>query len=106
MATFQFDVVGIGLNSVDLLCRVKEFPVFNTKSSLDDVSRQGGGQAATAMAALSRLEMKTAFIGVVGDDDDGFFSILPQGGWSKCRGNGRSARSRHPICRHRCSIRW
>jgi sulfofructose kinase len=75
MATFQFDVVGIGLNSVDLLCRVKEFPVFNTKSSLDDVSRQGGGQAATAMAALSRLEMKTAFIGVVGDDDDGFFSV-------------------------------
>lgn len=75
METFRFDVVGIGLNSVDLLCRVKRFPVFNTKNSIDDVSRQGGGQAATAVAALSCLEMKTAFIGVVGDDEEGVFSV-------------------------------
>ena len=75
MVEFQFDVVGVGLNSVDLLCQVKHFPVFNTKGSLDDISRQGGGQVATALAALSRLEMKTAFIGVVGDDENGVFSI-------------------------------
>ncbi|MFP6871376.1 MAG: PfkB family carbohydrate kinase [Nitrospinota bacterium] len=75
MTLDRFDVVGIGLNSVDLLCRVDHFPQFNTKNALLEVSRQGGGQAATAMAALSRLGLKTAYIGAVSDDGDGEFSI-------------------------------
>ncbi|MDA1000767.1 MAG: PfkB family carbohydrate kinase [bacterium] len=70
----RFDAVGIGLNSVDLLCRVDQFPAFNTKGPLQEVTRQGGGQAATAMAALSRLGLRTAFIGAVGDDAEGAFS--------------------------------
>jgi ribokinase len=74
MTAPRFDAVGIGLNSVDLLCRVARYPEFNTKNPLREVSRQGGGQAATAIAALARLGMRTAFIGAVGDDDEGKFS--------------------------------
>jgi sulfofructose kinase len=71
----RFDAVGLGLNSVDLLCLVDRYPSFNTKGGLREVSRQGGGQAATAMVALARLGMKTAFIGAVGDDEEGDFSV-------------------------------
>lgn len=71
----RFDAVGIGLNSVDLLCLVDKYPDFNTKVGLLDISRQGGGQAATAMVALANLGMKAAFIGVVGDDEEGHFSL-------------------------------
>ena len=74
MTSPRFDAVGIGLNSVDLLCRVDRYPGFNTKSALREVSRQGGGQAATAMAALARLGVRAAFIGAVGDDEEGKFS--------------------------------
>ena len=71
----RFDAVGLGLNSVDLLCLVDRYPGFNTKGELREVSRQWGGQAATAMAALARLGMKVAFIGAVGDDEEGKFSV-------------------------------
>ncbi|MEE9275941.1 MAG: PfkB family carbohydrate kinase [bacterium] len=75
MAAPRFDAVGIGLNSVDLLCEVDRYPAFNTKGGLRNVVRQGGGQAATAMAGLARLGMRTAFIGAVGDDAEGEFSL-------------------------------
>jgi len=71
----RFDAVGIGLNSADLLCVVERHPLFNTKGPLLEVSRQGGGQAATAMAALARLGLRTAYIGAVGDDEEGRFSL-------------------------------
>jgi len=71
----RFDVVGIGLNSVDILCRVDRYPDFNTKKVLRGMEWHGGGQAATAMAALARLGMETALIGAVGDDAEGRFSL-------------------------------
>ena len=49
--TKLFDVVGFGLNSVDHLCVVPHFPRYDTKLRMLDFSRQGGGQAATAMVA-------------------------------------------------------
>ena len=38
---------------------------------MEDFRVVGGGQATTAMAALSRLGLKTAYVGVVGDDEGG-----------------------------------
>ena len=38
-------------------------------------SKQGGGQVATAMVALSRWGVKTKYIGKVGEDDLGQFSL-------------------------------
>ncbi len=70
-----FDVVGMGLNSVDHLCVVPGFPAFNSKMKLDRFSKQGGGQAATAMVALARWGVKTKYVGKIGGDDLGRFSL-------------------------------
>jgi sugar/nucleoside kinase (ribokinase family) len=70
-----FDVVGMGLNSVDLLCVVPAFPTFNSKMKIEQFSRQGGGQVATAMVALTRWGAKTKYIGKLGSDELGQFSL-------------------------------
>ncbi len=70
-----FDVVGMGLNSVDFLCVVPEFPTQNSKMMMLQFSKQGGGQVATAMVALSRWGVKTKYIGKVGEDELGQFSL-------------------------------
>ncbi len=70
-----FDVVGMGLNSVDFLCVVPEFPTINSKMRILKFSKQGGGQVATAMVALSRWGVKTKYIGKIGGDELGQFSL-------------------------------
>ena len=70
-----FDVVGMGLNSVDFLCMVPEFPTLNSKMRILNFSKQGGGQVATAMVALSRWDVKTKYIGKIGGDELGQFSL-------------------------------
>jgi sugar/nucleoside kinase (ribokinase family) len=70
-----FDVVGMGLNSVDFLSVVPEFPAPNSKMKMLQFSKQGGGQVATAMVALGRWGVKTKYIGKVGEDDLGQFSL-------------------------------
>ena len=70
-----FDVVGMGLNSVDLLTLVPEFPAPNSKMKMLRFSKQGGGQVATALVALSRWGVRTKYIGKVGEDEMGQFSL-------------------------------
>ena len=70
-----FDVVGMGLNSADFLTVVPEFPAPNSKMKMLQFSKQGGGQVATAMVALSRWGIKTKYIGKVGADELGQFSL-------------------------------
>ena len=50
-----FDVVGFGLNSIDLVSVVAEFPQVNTKQRLQRFARLPGGQMGTAMATCARL---------------------------------------------------
>lgn len=70
-----FEVVGMGLNSVDFLCVVPEFPTQNSKMKILQFSKQGGGQVATALVALSRWNMRTKYIGKIGGDELGQFSL-------------------------------
>ncbi len=70
-----FDVTGMGLNSVDFLYVVPEFPTLGSKMKILARSKQGGGQVATAMVALSRWGMKTKYIGKIGGDELGEFSL-------------------------------
>ena len=53
-----FDVVGMGLNSVDFLSLVSRYPESNSKTEILRFERSGGGQVATAMVALSRWGIK------------------------------------------------
>src|SRR5512143_3602980 len=70
-----FHVVGTGLESVDFLCQVPQYPVCNSKMRIVDFSRQGGGQVATAMVALSRWGVKTKYLGKVGSDEFGHLAL-------------------------------
>lgn len=65
-----FEFVSIGYCSNDYLCKVDEIPIDHKVEAREHLT-QGGGPAATAAVAASRLGMKTAFLGVVGDDDSG-----------------------------------
>src|SRR5262249_28362087 len=69
-----FDVVGVGLNSIDLLRVVAEYPSSNSKQRLQRFARLPGGQAATAMIACARLGWRARYIGSFGDDEHGRLS--------------------------------
>jgi len=70
-----FDVVGIGLNAIDYLCRIPRYPVPGEKLRMTGFVRQGGGQVATALVALSRWGLRTKYVGNVGDDEHGRLSL-------------------------------
>jgi sulfofructose kinase len=69
-----FDVVGLGLNSVDLVAVVAEYPANNSKQPLQRFARLPGGETATAMAVCSRLGWRAAYVGSFGSDDLGALS--------------------------------
>jgi sulfofructose kinase len=66
-----FDVVGLGLNSIDLVGVVAEYPASNTKQRLQRFSRQAGGQTAGALVTCARLGWRARYLGTFGDDDLG-----------------------------------
>jgi sulfofructose kinase len=74
-ASKPFDAVGFGLNAVDHLIVVPEYPAFDTKIRLLDHQQAAGGQTATAMVALERLGLKTAYAGRFGSDAEGKFGF-------------------------------
>jgi sugar/nucleoside kinase (ribokinase family) len=70
-----FDAVGFGLNAVDHLIVVPEYPAFDTKLRLLEHKQSAGGQTATAMVALQRLGLTTAYAGRFGSDAEGHFGL-------------------------------
>jgi sulfofructose kinase len=70
-----FDAVGFGLNAVDHLIVVPEYPAFDTKMRLIEHKQSAGGQTASAMVALRRLGLKTAYAGRFGSDAEGLFGF-------------------------------
>ena len=71
----QFDSVGFGLNAVDHLIVVPEYPAFDSKMRLLEHKQAAGGQTATAMVALRRLGLTTAYAGRFGSDTEGQFGL-------------------------------
>lgn len=71
----EFDVVGFGTNAVDFLIVVPEYPQFNSKIALTDYVQAAGGEIATTMVGLSRLGLKTAYVGRFGTDAQGDFGL-------------------------------
>ncbi len=67
------ELVTLGHAAVDIGTKVGTFPEPDTKLLAEELSLQGGGPAATAAAAASRLGVRTAFLGTVGDDFYGQF---------------------------------
>ncbi|HEX8098128.1 MAG TPA: PfkB family carbohydrate kinase [Pyrinomonadaceae bacterium] len=71
----EFDCVGFGLNAVDHLVVVPEYPAFDTKTRLLEHRRSAGGQIASAMVGLQRLGLRTAYAGRFGSDAEGHFGL-------------------------------
>jgi sulfofructose kinase len=69
-----FDVVGVGINSVDYVAVVPAFPLPAgpmSKVRLRAYETQCGGQTATAMVACARLGLHAKYVGAVGSDVGG-----------------------------------
>ncbi len=71
----EFDAVGFGLNAVDHLIVVDAYPAFDTKTRLMQHLQAAGGQTASAMVALKRLGLRTAYAGRFGSDAEGRFGL-------------------------------
>ena len=63
-----FDAVACGYAAVDFIAAVPGIPEPDAKMEIDSLEIQGGGPAATAAVTMSRLGLRTAFAGKVGDD--------------------------------------
>lgn len=70
-----FDAIGFGLNAVDHLIVVPEYPAFDTKIRLIEHKQSAGGQTASAMVSLQRLGLQTAYAGRFGSDAEGHFGL-------------------------------
>lgn len=63
-----FDIVTLGLNSIDLVAVVAEYPANNSKQRLQHFAHLPGGQMATASAVCARLGWRARYVGSFGDD--------------------------------------
>ena len=71
----EFDAIGFGLNAVDHLIVVPEYPAFDTKVRFAEYEKSAGGQTASAMVCLQRLGLRTAYAGRFGSDAEGRFGL-------------------------------
>jgi len=63
--------VCVGVITIDTIALVDKYPGEDERILADEISRAGGGPAAVAAVALSRLGVKSAIVGTIGDDADG-----------------------------------
>ena len=61
-------VVGLGQACLDYLTRTPTYPSEDNKVELMDIHVHSGGPASTALVALSRLGIRTSFLGSISDD--------------------------------------
>ncbi len=66
-----FDVVGLGFNTIDRVGVVRHPPGVDAKQRLRAYLEQPGGQVPTALVALQRWGLRTAYVGPFGDDEGG-----------------------------------
>jgi sulfofructose kinase len=69
----EFDCLGFGVCPKDYLCVLKSYPQLDDKIEALESDVQGGGPVPTALVTLSRLGKKSAFVGRIGDDQEGEF---------------------------------
>ena len=69
MSTVQ--AVCAGVITIDTIALVDRYPSEDERVLANEISRAGGGPAAVAAVTLSRLGVKSAIIGTIGDDADG-----------------------------------
>jgi sulfofructose kinase len=96
----RFDVVGFGVNALDLTGVIEGFPEPDRKYPMQAFTVQGGGVTATAMVACARLGLRARYVGKVGSD---FFSRLSRRSLSREGVDTRGVLS-EPDCNGHVSI--
>jgi sulfofructose kinase len=71
----HIDVLVIGRSCLDYIAVVNQFPQENQKIPLEFGLSEAGGQGSTASCCISRLGGKVAYVGKLGDDDQGRFCL-------------------------------
>ena len=71
----KIDVLVIGRSCLDYIAVVNQFPAENQKLPLEFRLTEGGGQGGTSSCCISRLGGKVAYVGKLGDDDEGRFCL-------------------------------
>ena len=64
----QVDLVGVGLNAIDTLIPLSQFPARGSKTEYTSASILPGGQAATTVIACQTWGLSTRYVGKLGDD--------------------------------------
>ena len=67
----SIQAVCVGVITIDTIALVDKYPSADERVIAQDIARAGGGPAAVAAVALSRLGVKSAIVGTIGDDPDG-----------------------------------
>jgi sulfofructose kinase len=67
----HIQAVCMGVITVDTIALVDMYPSEDERVLAQEISRAGGGPAAVAAVAMSRLGVKSAIVGTIGDDADG-----------------------------------
>ena len=65
------EAVCVGVITMDTIALVEKYPLEDERVLAEVIIRAGGGPAAVAAVALSRLGVKSAIVGTIGDDADG-----------------------------------
>ena len=65
------EAVCVGVITMDTIALVEKYPSEDERVLAEVINRAGGGPAAVAAVALSRLGVKSAIVGTIGDDADG-----------------------------------
>ena len=66
------DVVGVGANSIDFVCRLPAYPRPDSpfaKLQINQHLISCGGQVTTALATCAAMGLRTAYVGTVGSDE-------------------------------------
>ncbi|MDO8646328.1 MAG: carbohydrate kinase family protein [Candidatus Planktophila sp.] len=67
----HIEVVCVGVITIDTIALVDFYPAEDERVLAKEIVRAGGGPAAVAAVALTRLGIQTAIAGTIGDDADG-----------------------------------
>jgi sulfofructose kinase len=67
----SIQAVCIGVITIDTIALVDKYPSADERVIAQEISRAGGGPAAVAAVALSRLGIRSAIVGTIGEDADG-----------------------------------
>jgi len=71
----SIDVVGVGIACMDLNATVTSVPRLDENVLILDYRKQMGGTVSTALATLQRLGLATKYMGMLGDDEYGKFTL-------------------------------